>query len=208
MPINMPGKKIRIAGVFLVLVICLLLFRNPILRGVGHFLIMEDELQKVPVAFVLSGGAYDRAPLAATLYNQGFTDTIICTGENIPNDLLALGLSITEGDITKRFVIENGVPEGNVVLLEQGTSTFEESQLILDYCKQHGITKVGVVSSKFHTRRISRVFNKKFKDSGIEVLIFGAGAISYDEEAWWKSEYGLINLNNEYIKIVYYWIKH
>ncbi len=208
MPINMPSKKIRVAGLLLVILICLFLFRYPIMRGFGQFLISSDEDQKVTHAFVLSGGAFDRAPKGASLFLDGFADTIVCTGESIPHDLLAIGVPYSEGEITRRFVVENGVPEGNVKLIEQGTSTLEESQIIFDYCKQHGLTKIAIVSTMFHTKRVRRVFDKKFKDSGIEVLVFGAAATAYSEERWWEGEYGLINLNNEYIKIVYYWIKH
>ncbi len=208
MPINMPGKKIRVAGVLLVLLICLFVFRYPIMRGFGHFLISSDELQKVSHVFVLSGGAFDRAPKGASVYLEGYTDTVVCTGQSVPHDLMAIGLPYSEGEITRRFVVENGVPEDKVKLLEQGTSTLEESEVILAYCKQNGIKKIGIVSTQFHTRRIRRVFDKKFAGSGIEVFIFGANATAYSEETWWDNEYGLISLNNEYIKIVYYWLKH
>jgi uncharacterized SAM-binding protein YcdF (DUF218 family) len=121
---------------------------------------------------------------------------------------MAIGLPYSEGEITRRFVVENGVPEDKVKLLEQGTSTLEESEVILAYCKQNGIKKIGIVSTQFHTRRIRRVFDKRFAGSGIEVFIFGANATAYSEETWWDNEYGLISLNNEYIKILYYWLKH
>ena len=208
MPMNMPGKKIRVGGLLLVLLICLFGFRYPIMRGLGQFLIAIDEEQKVTHAFVLSGGAFDRAPKGASLFLNGFADTIVCTGKSIPHDLMAIGIDYSEGEITRRFVVENGVPEGNVKLIEEGTSTLEESEIIYDFCKKNGLTKIAIVSTKFHTRRVRRVFDKKFKDSGIEVLIFGADATSYDEEKWWEGEYGLINFNNEYIKIAYYWLKY
>ncbi len=208
MPINMPGRKVKIAGVIIVLLLCLFLFRYPIMRGMGNFLIATDEPQQVPVAFVLSGGPFDRGREAVRLYNMGMVETIICTGETVPQDIIALGLDHSEGDITKILMLNQGVPENKIVLIEEGTSTLEESDIILAYCKQNGLKKIGVISSMFHTRRIKGVFKNKFEEAGIEVLIFGAKADAYDEQAWWGSEYGLINLNNEYIKIVYYWLKY
>lgn len=204
----MPGKKLRIAGVLLVLLICLFLFRYPIMRGMGSFLTATDPMQKVPVLFVLSGGPYDRGAEAAVLFLQGLADSVICTGESIPQDIWALGLNHTEGKISKIMMTDRGVPEGNIKLIEKGTSTQEESEIILAYCKQQGLTKIAIVSHKFHTRRIRRVFKDKFEEAGIEVLIHGAPATAYKEETWWASEHGLIALNNEYIKIVYYWVKY
>ena len=206
--LSMPSKTVRIGGLIVVVLLCLVLFRYPIMRGFGNFLIAADEPQHVPVAFVLSGGPFDRGREAARLYHLGMIDTVICTGETVPQDIIALGLDHSEGDITKILMTNQGVPEDRIVLIEEGTSTLEESDIILAYCKQRGITKVGVISTQFHTRRVRRVFEDKFKKEGIEVLIFGAKADAYDEQAWWKSEYGLINLNNEYIKIGYYWLKY
>lgn len=205
---NMPSKKIRVAGVLLVLLLCLFLFRYPIMRGAGNFLIATDAPQKVPAIFVLSGGSYDRGLEAIRLYKAGFADTIVCTGESVPQDVYALGLPYSEGYISKIMMLQDSVPANRVILVEKGTSTLEESDIILQYCQQHGLKKVGIVSHMFHTRRIRRVFMDKFEKAGIEVLIFGAPATAYSEATWWDNEYGLISLNNEYIKIVYYWLKY
>ena len=48
----------------------------------------------------------------------------------------------------------------------------------------------------------------KFAQKGIQVSIKGAASSSYSENEWWKSENGLIALNNEYIKLIYYFMKY
>lgn len=204
-------RRIRILTAVSVLFICLLLafvFRYNLMRGVGHWLIYEDDLTHVNTAFVLSGGPFDRGLEASKVYGKGLMDTVVCTGESIPQDLFALGMHYTEGQISKVMMTNNGVPDTRIKLVEKGTSTQEESEIILDYARQNGLDTVMVISTKFHTRRIKRVFKQKFKDAGIVVLIHGAPASAYDEEQWWASEYGLIALNNEYIKILYYWLKY
>ncbi|CAN5321768.1 hypothetical protein BH09BAC1_BH09BAC1_21550 [soil metagenome] len=208
MALSLRRKRIWIPVVVILLLVCLFLFRYPIMRGLGSFLIATDEPQQVPVAFVLSGGPFDRGTEGAKLFKQNLADTIICTGESIPQDVFALGMVYTEGAISKVVMTNQGVPEANIKLIEEGTSTLEESEIILAYCKATGLTKIGIVSTKFHTRRIRGVFKDKFKDAGIEVVIFGAPAAAYHEETWWENEHGLISLNNEYIKILYYWIKY
>jgi hypothetical protein len=65
-----------------------------------------------------------------------------------------------------------------------------------------------VLSSKLHTHRINEVFRKKLKDAGITLVVRGAPSSQFDEMHWWQSENGLIAVNNEWIKRMYYWWKY
>lgn len=203
-------KGLKIGGVALLLTITLLLaFRQDVMRAAGSLLIVEDELQPADAIFVLSGNAFDRGMEAAKIFRGGHSFMIVCTGENIATDIKALGLLYTEGQITKIMVTSEAKVDSNyVVLLEKGTSTQEESDAILAYCQANQLKKIIVVSTKFHTRRVDNVFRDKFESAGIRVIIRGASHFRYDEDLWWENEYGLIDLNNEYIKMVYYWLKY
>ena len=55
--------------------------------------------------------------------------------------------------------------------------------------------------------KIARSTVEKFFEKGIEVKVIGASAISYSENKWWENEYGLLALNNEYVKLMYYCFK-
>src|SRR5690606_37518846 len=131
-----------------------------------------------------------------------------CTGENIPHDFKALGLDMPESEITLKNILDQNIPKEQTILLNLGTSTKEESEFILKFCHSRKIKTITVLSSKFHTRRIQKTFKKKFENEGITVLLRGAPSNSYDESAWWKSENGLIAVNNEYIKLLYYAVKY
>lgn len=205
----MKSKKIRIGGVvILAIIIGLIVFRVQVMRGLGNWLVAEDELQQVEVMFVLSGGPFDRGLEASKVYKAGYAPLVVCTGELVPQDVFALGYHYTEGDVSKVMMQNNGVPDSVIMLIKKGTSTQEESEVIYEYCQQHHIKKAMVLSTKFHTRRVKQVFKKRFKDSDTEVMIHGAPAAAYDEENWWQNEHGLIALNNEYMKILYYWVKY
>jgi len=190
---------------------CLLLlaflFRVPILQFIGNRLIYEDSMEKVPALFVLSGDPWDRGNEAVSLYKEGLTEKIICTGESVPRLFLIAGIQYPESELTRMHIIAQGVPPSNMEILSKGTSTKEESDFIIEYCRQHNIKKAGVVSTRFHTRRIKNTFKKKFKEAGIDLIIHGAPSSVYEEDYWWKNEEGLIFVNNEYIKIMYYWVK-
>lgn len=165
-------------------------------------------MEPVPALFVLSGDAWDRGNEAALLYHEGLAEMLICTGENMPRLFLIANVDYLESELSRLHLLSLGVPDAKIRLLKKGTSTKEEADYILDYCKDNGITKAAVLSTKFHTRRIKRTFTAPFEEAGIQLIIHGAPSSGYDEDFWWKSESGLIFVNNEYIKIIYYWLKH
>ena len=83
----------------------------------------------------------------------------------------------------------------------------EEANAILNHCKQKGYEKIIVVSGKLHTRRMRYSF-KNFDDHQIEVLLSGSAQSGYNEDYWWKSEKGMIMVNNEYMKLLYYYLNY
>jgi uncharacterized SAM-binding protein YcdF (DUF218 family) len=201
-------KTFVVLVVFLAGCFMLFLFKYNILRTFSSFLIYEDTLKKSTYTFVLSGGPWDRGNEAAEIFKQGFTDTLVCTGENIPHDFKALGIEMFESEITEKNMINQGVPKGNILLIKKGTSTQEESEIILEFCKSRKVKQAIIISTDFHTRRVKQVFKKKFSDVGIEIIIHAAPCSRFDIQNWWKSEDGMIALNNEYIKQLYYLLKY
>jgi uncharacterized SAM-binding protein YcdF (DUF218 family) len=195
---------------FLVLLLLLLLFRFPILRGIGSFLNVATKApEKIETLFVLSGGGLDRGAEAARLFHDISIEKIICTGENYSPDLLVFSNdSVVESTLTKMRMVNMGVPDSIVHLLVKGTSTIEESEVILKYCLTNQIKYCYVLSSNFHTRRVKFALSKKFKKNDIQLKVLGAPSTFYDETKWWASEEGLISVNNEYIKLLVYWIKY
>ncbi len=182
-------------------------FKAPILRSFSNFLMKQDAPEKVPLMVVLSGNAFDRGNEGARLYKAGYADHIVCPGGNLEHDFLITGDTVYESDLCKRNILKNGVPDWQVTVLRYGTSTLEEADTILGYCRQHRIKKIIVVTSLFHTRRAGKVYRNKFAKDGIQVIMRGAHDSQYDENLWWQNEYGLIGLNNEYMKTLYYLIK-
>jgi hypothetical protein len=69
------GKKFKQIALptigFFIIVLCLFLFKTSVLKSIGSFLVVQDELKKADVIVVL-GGESDRVVEAAHLYGQGF----------------------------------------------------------------------------------------------------------------------------------------
>lgn len=196
----------------LLIVVALLLLgwnqRAAILRGMGNFLVTEDPLAHADEVFVLGGAIVDRGIEAANVYRQGISDRFIFTGAPIPTALEGLGIDSTEAACTRNEAVRSGIPVGNTAVLNKGTSTYEEAEALLAQAVADGADTVMIISSRFHLRRVGRVFRKRFAGSGITILLHGAPSQTYDERTWWTSEEGLIMVNNEYVKLMYYWLKH
>lgn len=185
------------------------LFRNAVLQAVGSLLIAEDPLERADAIFLLGGGSYDRGREAAKLFGEKYADFIISTGGQISGTLKSLDMPYKEAMVSKIGMVKNHQldPE-SIIAIEEGTSTREEAALILKYCQQREFSKIIILSSKFHTRRVGCVFKPLFEENGIELMVHGAPSSKYDEDEWWKKEEGMIMVNNEYMKHIYYFFKY
>jgi uncharacterized SAM-binding protein YcdF (DUF218 family) len=202
-------KFLIITGTLLFILLIVFVARRPIMRSLGNYLIEEDELSKCEALFVLSGNPNDRSLEAARLLKTGYAPYVICTGEVIPRLFEVIGDTTTdEADLSRIALLKAGVNDSNIVVLHIGTSTREESIAILEYCKQKGLKKIMLVSDKFHTNRIDYAFRDLYENAGIELVLRGCPSTAYSEDVWWAEEAGLLMVNNEYIKLIYYHLKH
>lgn len=183
-------------------------FRAPVLRSAGNFLISEDKIVQADVIFVLGGDALSRAGKAALLLSQGVSEKIICTGAYISPVLQVLDIEMTESDLTRTNLIKSGIDSSRIEEFKRCMSTMDEALFFLEYCRKNKIQSAIIVTGTFHTRRVNYIFDKVFRNSGVHLMVTGVESKIYSEDDWWRSEEGLIALNNEYVKLFYYWIKY
>lgn len=193
--------------VFIILCMVLYFLRAPILRTIPHWLIKEDKLEKADALIVLSGNSFDRGNKAVQLYNRGLAPIVICPGGNPAYEFEILDMHITEAEAAKINLVRQGIPANAIVLLNAGTSTAEEAALIADYLKNKNYRKVILLTSLYHTRRAKKVFSKYLQNSNIKLMVCGAKSSRFDVWNWWKTEDGLIAMNNELLKNIYYMFK-
>lgn len=177
------------------------------MRGIGNFLIYEDKPEKCDAVFVLGGSSLERGMEAKKIYDAGYSKRFIATGENIPNLLKAINQPLSEAQVTCYYLLQNGLPAECVDTLNKGTSTREEASAVLAYCLDKKFNKIMILSTRFHTRRVYKEFKKVFDNSSIRFIVHGAPSLIYKEEEWWKYEEGMIMVNNEYMKFLYYLFK-
>lgn len=186
-----------------------IVFRGLILQSIGNLLITEDPLKKSDAIFVLGGNIFDRSTHGVYLYEQDYAPVIHPMGEVVEKILLTTDDQKPDALLAQYYMINKlNTPAQDVKPIIKGTSTKEESEAILSYAIENNYKRIIVVSDKFHLRRIRSTFKKTFKEKEIEVLLSGAPNSSYREDYWWNYEAGLIMVNNEYVKLMYYFFKY
>jgi uncharacterized SAM-binding protein YcdF (DUF218 family) len=192
---------------FVLFIITVYIFHESLLRSVATALIRDNMAETADAIVVLSGGSLDRGNEAANLYHCGFSKRLVCPGANKVCDLKILNMDITESAFTGMNLLRQGVPDSAITIIEKGTSTREEADVLLAFCREKNYTSILLITSLLHTRRAGSVFRDKFENSGIKITVHGVKSSRFDEQNWWKSEDGLIAMNNEWLKQLYYWIK-
>ncbi len=202
----------KTSWVLCAILVLFILFNKPILSGIGNFLMKESPLEKADAIFILGGNIYDRPMAAKQLMEDGWSDKIIPLGANYGIDQMAWNggnedKCIPDALLMQEFLLQVNVPSESIIPIPKGTSTKEESDEILQFSLDNNYKTIIVVSDYFHLRRINYVFMDKFAEKGIKVILRGAKSSTYKEETWWGNEQALIMVNNEYVKLVYYWLK-
>lgn len=192
---------------FLGLVLITWLGRESLLRRAGYFLICDDGPRHGDALYVLGGAAFDRGTRAAELLHRGVAPVAYCTGSTISQNYKAEGRELTEADLTRLAAVRAGASPLHILPLPYGTSTFEEAQGVLFHARSIKADTIIVLSTDFHTRRVGNVFRKRFKGSGIQVWVMSAPSTEYETDGWWKTEQGLLMVNNEYVKTLFYLLK-
>lgn len=182
--------------------------RYKVLHAMGACLIVEDELSHADAIYVLGGSPFDRGSHAAVLLLNGVAPLAYSTGSNCSSILKAEGREVSEAAVTRMAAIRAGASPQRILPFPFGTSTFEEAQGVLYHARSLGLDTIVVLTTDFHTRRVGKVFRKRFAGSGIQVLVASAPSSDYDPDQWWNSEQGLLMVNNEYVKSLFYALKY
>jgi len=202
-PLKWP-KWLRYLALVALLVVMLWVFRFPILRTAGNALRVTEDTTRSEAIVVLGGSPYDRGLHGAHLFQQGRAARVVCTGGHVLANFAALDTVMYEAEVSKAFLVKNGVPDSVITTLISAKSTRDEAIELSHWCRARGVQSLTVVSNDFHLRRVKSVFEKHCP--GIAIRYSEAPTDLYNPDEWWKSEAGLIMVNNEWMKRFYYFI--
>ena len=141
-----------------------------------------DEAQPADVIVVLGAAQYWGRPSpvlkarldhALDLYRRELAPRIIATGGQGP------GAKFSEGEVSRRYLSENGVPAEYVSVESSGQSTMQSAAAVAEMMDQMQLTSCIVVSDDYHIHRAK----KMLEEHGLTVYGSPRGAPT-EGDAW------------------------
>jgi len=203
----------RLRGASLVVVVLLGLW--PVAAwGAARMLIVRRDLPAADAIVVLSGSAtyIERTSWAAKLFREKKAPLVIVTDEK-----LLSGWSQTEQrnpffyELAVRELQRQGVPPANIqVVSDIGRGTFQECERVRDFAGAHGLRRLLLVTSAYHTRRAFWSIESVAPQTDLQIGIDGPppGWLTPAPVTWWMSRWGWKMVAGEYVKLVYYRLRY
>ena len=199
---------------FLIIVVLLIALSPFVAWGAARMLIVKADVQSADAIVVLSGSStyLERASRAADLYREGRAPLILLT-----NDGVVSGWDNREDrnpfyyELTTRRMQQQGVPADRISVAPGfAGGTYDESLLVRDFAVAHGLKRLLVVTSGYHSRRALWSMRHACAGSGIEIGIDTAptGWQTPSPWLWWSKRRGWKLVGGEYVKMIYYWAKY
>jgi uncharacterized SAM-binding protein YcdF (DUF218 family) len=192
-------RVLVIVGVTLVMVV---IFSEPLLKGIYRALVYEDPLVKAEAIVVLAGGNGSRMEAAARLYHEGFGKKLFFSGFRAYPETYTSSLM-------KKYALKLGVPEDKIFtwIPDVEVSTRGESFANLELLNKNHIKKIILVTSAYHTRRAKLMYENAVSllEYDIEFLVYPAPDPYVPIEGWWKLRTGKKGVFLEYVKSMAYY---
>ena len=178
--------------------------------AVGHWLIVADPLQPARAIVVFGGQLPFRAMEAAAIFQQGFAPEIWLTHGALHKEdaaLAQLGIQVIPECEYNRQVLEHlGIPGASIKVLDTRVEdTAEEVKTIGKELRRVGGTRVILVTSKYHTRRVRLLWHKLIGDSP-QAIVRYAQDDPFDPDRWWRSSHQSPTVAHEVFGILNAWL--
>ncbi|MFH1453970.1 MAG: YdcF family protein [Armatimonadota bacterium] len=201
-------KKRILIYLFLILVFGSLYFyftRELWFNKLSENLARADIIKKSDAVICLGGwDNFGRIKYAVELLNKGYAGKIVFLGDKIHISFI----KNTWASLGKEAALKYGCPEDKIIIHQSPSSTYEEAVISKKIMDANNFTSAVVVTSPFHIYRSKKVFDKVFGDKKYRLYFSYPEDDSYLIHSWWIDEYSTVILFNEYVKIIWYKIKH
>lgn len=193
--------------------IYLSIFYTPIVWLLAKPLKITQNPQSADTIIVFAGGVgesgkagqgfEERVQHAVDLYKKGYAKNIIFSSGYM--------YVFKEPLVMKALAVSLGVPENAIILEDKAKNTYENVKFAKEILKNKGWNKALLVSSPYHMRRTSLVFNKIAKDIKVSYTPIPKSLFySHQRRDTYKRKINLEQIKaifHEYLGILYYWWK-
>lgn len=111
-----------------------------------------------------------------------------------------LSIASEEGLRTQQAIVL-GISDAALLLEEEATSTYTNAVYTKELMETHGLRSAIVVSSDYHMRRVKLIFDRVYKDSGIELTYVTS---QRNDQMWYKDRANVWYTFTEFVKIPAY----
>ncbi|MEI7483839.1 MAG: hypothetical protein WCK13_03935 [Ignavibacteriota bacterium] len=190
--------------ILLVLILMIVLLRNPILYSLGSFLVYDTgDITRADIV-ILEEDVNSKEGLGycLNLYTKGLCKEIWAV------KIVDTSMIYTDEQYLQfiNSVIDSGGYKVKIkyfIFDVEHPVTLNKSLQIQDSMKTHNYTSAILVTNAFHSKRSYKVYNKIFQPNGISIQ----SKVYYTKvrlEDWYKNSNGLRYVFPEYIKYIYY----
>lgn len=177
-------------------------------RKAGVWLVKDDEPTQADAIVMLVGNNSDRVPHVADLYEKGVSGKILMVkpSKEFYKAFEERGVPITSNAVKARnALIELGIPADSITIVpgKDEASTLLEAVSVRDYLASGlEINSVLLVSSSYHMRRASIIFERAFKQHENSVAVYCSPSPynSFNASQWWKNRKDIQLVVLEYVK--------
>jgi uncharacterized SAM-binding protein YcdF (DUF218 family) len=179
-------------------------------RGAGRWIVVRDRLVKSDAIAVLGGNLPFRSAEAARLYHDGWAPRVWITAPETASELEAvkvMGLANVPADqLSVRVLNKYGVPDDAIrVLSPQIANTIEEIRLIAAALDREKITRVIIVTSPTHTRRVRAIWSIVGR-SHEDAVVYPIEREVFDADRWWQTARDRSRVEREVGGLAYVWL--
>lgn len=179
--------------------------RRRVLRTTARLLVVNDAAASCDAIVLLNGNISTRAYRAAELHRR--TGAPILMARLADTEEVRIGVLPNITDATRDLLLHRGAPADSVRVVSSDrwiAGTWAEAMLLAERIRAAGWREVAIVTDAFHTRRARWTFRTAMAG---EPVVFTCAATPFSLgliDRWWRSEYGVVQVIIEYIKLIYY----
>lgn len=158
----------------------------------GAFLAREDPLQKADAIFVFAGTFVERPLEAADLYLDGYAPLVVITRsmrERQAYDAVRRRGATLDDEFTvaRQVLHQLAIPERAIMAPDKvHDNTAQEAATLRALALREGWSRVIVVSSKYHLRRVSLACERALNGTSVQIILRGTRYDPSVPDHWWR----------------------
>lgn len=178
-------------------------------RRLGTFLAREDPLVKADAIFLFAGSQAERPLEAVDLFRSGYAPLIVLTRpteESAINVLAQRGIILpTRFSLTRDVLRKLDVPDQAILVPDRvHDNTAQESETLRELATSRRWSRVILVSSKYHLRRVRMASRRALRGTNVEIIVHASRYDPAQPERWWQHRSDLRQMLWELPKLLGY----